>query len=345
VTDVDPLSRRSFLGGLAASGVALTLRVPALAARVGAEAPIWMQLNPAVSPPARSDHGLAFDPVSELVYMFGGRRDGSPLNDLWTFDIATNTWTEIEPTGERPPERFTPICAFDTGRNRFMVSTGQGDDFYGDVWAFDVTSNTWEELGQGSADRPKRRYGAGGAYDPAGDRLLVTHGFTVQGRFDDTWVFDIGDGSWARIETNDDLPIRRCLTQGAWDPGSGKLLMFGGQTDNDPYLGDLWALNVDGGRWRRRRGRPKPSPRNFYGAAFDGAARRWFVYGGETDDGVIGDLWAYDAASKTWARYGSRAGRPTKRSSPGIVVANDRLLLFGGYAGEDLSDTWTISLD
>jgi hypothetical protein len=339
----EPVSRRAFLGGIAAAGATLALQRTTVPSFAGTS-PTWTELTPAASPPARSDHGLAFDPATDLVYLFGGQSDFTALNDLWTFDAATATWTEIEASGDLPPPRFTPITFFDTTRNALVVSTGQGDSFLNDTWAFDPTVGTWRELGATSEDRPARRYGAAGAFDTAGDRFIVTHGFTFRGRFDDTWTFSLEEERWTKLDIEDEVPIKRCLTQAAWDADGNRLYMFGGQTNGDPYLGDLWSLSVEDANWRKRRGRPKPSPRNLYGSAFDAVSRRWFVYAGDTDDGRVGDMWAYDVAAKAWSRFGARARRPARRRSPAIVVAGDRIVLFGGRAGGDLNDTWTLAL-
>ena len=46
--------------------------------------------------------GQAVSLIGDKIYLFGGIHDVLKLNDLWTFDIKTNTWTEIKIEGDIP---------------------------------------------------------------------------------------------------------------------------------------------------------------------------------------------------------------------------------------------------
>src|SRR5215467_381046 len=57
---------------------------------------LWTLITPAADrPPARRDHTLTADLDGGTLYVFGGRTRGGPLGDLWTFDPASTTWSEI----------------------------------------------------------------------------------------------------------------------------------------------------------------------------------------------------------------------------------------------------------
>ena len=52
--------------------------------------------------PAKRDHQtMSYDHASESVYIFGGRTSpdmltpNTVLNDLWKFDLASKTWTQV----------------------------------------------------------------------------------------------------------------------------------------------------------------------------------------------------------------------------------------------------------
>jgi len=95
----------------------------------------WTALNPTVSPPRRDQHMMAYDPVNEVTVLFGGRNEQRVLyNDLWNFDHANNTWTEV-PAAIRPAERRLSSLVFDEDRNLFVLYGGAGKKgSLGDLW-------------------------------------------------------------------------------------------------------------------------------------------------------------------------------------------------------------------
>jgi len=60
----------------------------------------WVQHQPVTSPPARTDNGLAFDPILKGVVLFGGLagacEDCGPgrLNDTWLWD--GKNWGQVQ---------------------------------------------------------------------------------------------------------------------------------------------------------------------------------------------------------------------------------------------------------
>jgi hypothetical protein len=316
----------------------------------GQALPRWTALvSSAAHPAARRDHSLTFDADRGLLYLFGGRAQGVALDDLWTFDLATAAWSEISLAGAKPQARFGHNAFYDAASRRLVVALGQaGPTFFNDVWVFDPGISSWAELGANSVDRPAVRYGAGSAYDPGADRLFVSHGFTDQGRFDDTWVFDLPTEAWSQIATTGEVPLKRCLTRAVWEPASQQLLLFGGQSDEHPFLGDFWSLDVAGGRWTQKQAATLPGPRNLYGAAADPSRQRWYLFGGSTPDGMAGDTWVYDMLQDAWSRIEGFDTRdaPLARSSPDVAAIGNSLYLFGGsHAGADLDDIWVLQLN
>ncbi len=82
------------------------------------------------------------------LYLFGGFGDGAYLNDLWTFDTETSTWTEI--AAEGPGGRRVPWMVTEPSGEGFYVAFGtygfQPDEAFADLWRFDIAASAWEEL-------------------------------------------------------------------------------------------------------------------------------------------------------------------------------------------------------
>ena len=353
------LSRRDFLRATAAGAVGLAgaqligcgdgdgtpsptatagVTPSAATATPGAGALGWRQLAPAGTlPPARRDHSLVTD--GERLYLFGGRSGGDAVGDTWVYDLAANEWEELNAPG--PGARFGHNSVWST-RGRMVVFGGQaGGEFLNDTWLFDPADGMWQEIPD-FRGAPSQRYGAAAALDPSG-RLVVTHGFTNQGRFDDTWGFALLDNFWTEISPDGARPIERCLVRAVWDAARERLIMFGGQTTATPFLGDTWALTGSEG-WLELTPQQSPSPRNFYAMAFDEVAGRALLIGGQTEDGPANDLWAFDAASDSWARLTLDGESPSARAGHDAAFAAGSLYVVGGYDGSsELNDLWVLS--
>jgi galactose oxidase-like protein len=361
-----PVSRRALLssGLMGAAAVAVgaltgvrtsrasgsTPRFAQDLAATGGPLALWTLVTPAAErPPARRDHTLTADLDRGLLYVFGGRTRGSPLGDLWIFDPSSATWSEIVAGGPKPAARFGHNATYDTTQQRLVVALGQGRGgaFFNDVWAFDSATRSWSELAGGSDQQPRERYGAGIAPDYAGGRFYISHGFTDAGRFDDTWVFDLNAQGWQQIATSGPVPLKRCLLRAGWDASNQRLLLFGGQSDPRPFLGDFWSLDVPGGRWSEKMPDPLPGARNLYGATSDASGRRWYVFGGNTPHGPSPELWVYDADRDAWSTIGNSPGfdGPSAREALDITAVGANVYLFGGSDGRaELDDSWMFQL-
>jgi hypothetical protein len=145
---------------------------------------------------------------------------------------------------------------------------------------------------------------------------------------------------WTVISTVGEVPIKRCLARGHLDSTTGRLLIFGGQTDTSPFLGDLWSLDIADGIWTELSPLGMPAARNLYGASAtaDGA---WHLTGGNTPVGRSGEHWAYQPSLNTW-QLGQAL--PARANHDAAILA-DRLYVFAGTDSTmELDDIWSRSL-
>jgi hypothetical protein len=230
-------------------------------------------------PSPRFDGAVAYDPVSRQVFLFGGE-DTAPRNDLWAYSLAQRRWSEIQVSGSLPPARFGHTLVFDPVRRRLVVFGGQAGGFFSDVWAFDIASGSWRQLSADDAG-PSRRYGHSAISETARDRMVISHGFTNAGRFDDTWAFDFAANSWRDISPSGTRPLRRCLHHAAYDAEHGQMYLYGGCSSGFGPCpqGDLWSFDLALNRWTERTPQSSPPPREHYGMAFDDVRGKLLVFG------------------------------------------------------------------
>lgn len=307
-------------------------------------APAWHPLISAnAAPTPRDGAAMVYDRVRKRLIVFGGKFAGY-RNDTWEFDLATLEWRELATGGAvRPPARFSMVYGIDYARDRLLITTGQGEEFYNDVWAFDLTTDTWSELlAQGG---PVARYGAaGGVFD--GNLLYVTHGFAQDGRYDDTWAFNTANDQWIQVTPGGTLPIPRCLHAAAMPTGSS-LVLFGGCGSPGPCpLGDTWRYNAGGG-WTQIGQGDSPEKRTFSSLAAMGSSQQLLLYGGEAQGGgLLNDLWLLDVPAGEWTQLHPTGGPPGPSSNHNLVWVdgpaddpdNGYMVLFGG----DLAEMWML---
>ena len=297
------------------------------------------------APSPRFDGAIAYDLPGRQIFVFGGQ-DSSPRNDLWLYSLDRREWGQVQPSGTIPPARFGHTLLFDPVRRRLILFGGQAGVFFSDTWAFDVAVGTWRQLSADEAG-PSRRYGHSAIYETTRDRMVISHGFTDAGRFDDTWAFDLRSNSWANISPSSNRPLRRCLHHAAYDSTSSKMYLYGGCSS--PFgpcpLGDLWAFDLNRNQWTELASSVVPPAREHYGMGFDAARSRLVVFGG-AGPGLLNDTWEYDPGSAKWQQTTITGDLPSARQRHEATYISDRgiLLFFGGTTSAGLSnELWMLS--
>ena len=169
--------------------------------------------------------------------------------------------------------------------------------------------------------------------------------FTHSGRFDDTWVFDLGTQEWADVSPGGDRPIQRCLHRCALDRKSNSLMLFGGQSNKVPILDDLWRYDPSSKAWTEvALEGERPLPRFFSSLVMDPDMRRLLLFGGATSEGLKNDLWHYVQGEDEWAQIDIPGVVPEARSNHTGVFVTDTssYYVFGGKGQSELNDLWVL---
>lgn len=300
----------------------------------------WSELAASADGPApREDHTWTVTGDGTRALLFGGRDGATVHGDLWSYDLAADTWSRIE-AGEGPAPRFGHEATWIDGLGLVVFAGQAGPNFFADLWAFDPDAETWTALPSTGAP-PTPRYGTCMALGPDG-RLWISHGFTSDGtRFADTRAWDPATGTWTDETPDGDLPVNRCL-HGCWWTDSGDLALFGGQTTGVTALDDRWVLAGD--TWSRVEG-AAPAARNLYARARVAGAT--LVMGGQAADaGFLADGWWLVDGEADAIPFEAAGEAPPARAGAELVVDDDRdrLLLFGGRddAGAR-ADLWQVA--
>ena len=339
-------SRRKLLG--TAAGFALSARLyrPA-GAQSAAE---WRNMPVDGSPPARWDHTLTADDENRRLIVFGGHgADFEPLGDTWTYSFGDQTWSQLDLTG--PDPRFGHAVAIDPEARRMLLFGGQSADlFFNDSWAFGFESLEWTRLDDGSDSAPTPRYGLSAVLDDK-RRFLISHGFTFDGRFNDTWAFAQDTASWTDVSPagNGVRPLNRCLHEQVWDPATKTMLLYGGCSSGFGPCpqGDLWRYAPRDQIWTELTPPSGPAARTNPALVHDRSGERVILIGGSTESGYAADVWAGtdDGDAFAWTPIEVGGEAPVGRASHDAVVHRGDVYLFGGTSDSGaLNDLWKLSL-
>jgi N-acetylneuraminic acid mutarotase len=216
----------------------------------------WTNANPTIKPPGRSDHAMAYDPVTKKTVLFGGMRDVGDttylLNDTWTYDFETNTWTELTPEIS-PQERYGARMVYNSGNEKIVLYGGNSfgnlsDD--GKIWTFDTTTTTWESLD--STEEAGPRYWHGLTFDEHENELVVFGGTDLEpevSQSDETWEFSFNLNLWTDL-TKEKRPPACSLLSIVYDQENKKVVLFGGLAFvSSEIYGKVWIYDPQTHDW------------------------------------------------------------------------------------------------
>ena len=150
----------------------------------------WTPLSPPVSPPARAEPMMAYDPTTGAVILFGGYSQyGSALphefGDTWSF--ANGVWTLLQfNLLQQPPARDGGFLIYDPAVSGLVLFGGHYlNQRRWDTWLW--TGSAWQSLFAWPSPPPQDTNRL--AYDPINNYLVNFGGMTKHGTIGETWVF------------------------------------------------------------------------------------------------------------------------------------------------------------
>lgn len=229
-------------------------------------------------PGARTNH--VAEAHDGIVYLYGGNnsRDGASfrvLEDLWSLDTSTGTWTEISDRNDPGARLFHASTMSDDGGTLYVY--GGGDEgaffgpFFGDLWALDLGTMEWTLLDDGSSsDAPAGRIWPDLWFQDGDVWMFGGHDDGSLGNTNEVWRYDLDGGGWALQHGGDeqtagangfcdfpadfvdpdlDAPERRNASVGVYTGDDVGFLVFGGKTDCG-IINDAWSWSD--GAWTER---------------------------------------------------------------------------------------------
>lgn len=275
----------------------------------------WHQVSGNGAGPAPRAFACAvYHEASESVIVFGGTQFEADFSaftyfdDLWQFDLASATWSALQPTGARPSARAGFGC--DIIDEAIYLFSGNGDDFNTDneLWRYDIAEQAWTLVQADAPDDSTRPV--------ARTQMIFTR---IPGRRE--ILMAAGDA----FEQIPEPPFLVAVTQE-----------------------DVWRYDIDADRWTELDTQNKPEPARNHRAYTMISDRLLLVQGGDaqgdltTDDtcpaplfclipaSPTSDTFVYDIVGERWSQLDLPTGAPPARRSA-MRAVEGTVYLFGGY--------------
>lgn len=283
------------------------------------------RFDPSLQPPRLSEFASAYVEADTAMYVFGGstavpppgERPAAQFTDaLWRFDDACGAWEAIDAAGPSARGRAmatdAPEGFYVFGGRWRADGTSSGDyTLYDELWFYELATRSWSLLDSGGG--PSARVDGVLEYDAAGNQILLFAGNESASGLayvplQDTWAFDLDEGSWSRVNTSGPTPAPRLFVAGTFDTQRRQLVVGGGGNETaffEPnYFGDLYALDVATGTWEQLANAVAgPEPRFWGKLAYDPVFDSYVLFAGHdgTDLGNRNDLWEWRAGEGAWS--------------------------------------------
>jgi PKD repeat protein len=260
---------------------------------------VWTEITSTLnrSPPARWGGQMVWDPVDQLLVMFGGRSLTAFMNDTWTFNGTA--WTNVT-TSVAPQPRAHYTMAYDPVDRYILLSGGDVENIltsswslYNDTWSW--SNGTWTNISSGVNGSIAPRVYAPSAYDPWNGSVVIVGGVPAEGcvvgspvttyRSNVAWSFPSFVG-----------PPNVSQGMMVYDPLGPFLFTFAGeltQAAGCPQTNDTWVRT--NGTWvniSASAGLP-PAARYLSGMTYDAHDQEILLFGGNSIYGYMSDTWVY----------------------------------------------------
>ena len=306
---------------------------------------VWTDLHPTNAPhtystPSMDYDSMVYDSANDQMILFGGTDNySSPGNQTWTYNMGTNTWTNMNPTNA--PASYYHAIAYDS-RNGVVVAFGsfgsQVDSK--ETWIYNPDTNIWTN--QTPIYTPLDRQNYAMAYDTLTSQTILFGGVYENSNYlNDTWTFNVTNKDWTEMFPSSSPSPRGSYTM-AYDTDRHLAIIWGG-FGQTPFNDLLWAYDANINKWMNLTTHDLPSCRQSHAMVYDSSSGVTVLFGGLDGSSALGDTYTYNLSTNNWRNMDPSPAPPARS---GHAMAYDsysgKVILFGGGNGTNyFNDTWS----
>lgn len=229
-------------------------------------------------PAARYGMARCFDSTNNALLIFGGATTGN-VAETWRYSIASDTWTQLSPSGTPPSARRYTIGTYDSTNHCFWVFGGYTSVSVGGLFKYDIAGNSWSQVS--ASGEPSARQSVQMCYDVTSHALYVFGGWTTAA-VNDMYKFDIATSTWTTLSPGGTIPIGRYGSANALDTDTREWYIFNGQ--GAATILDCYKYNIARNVWipLPRKGSPITTSQLASSACYDSHQKCFYLFSGAT---------------------------------------------------------------
>lgn len=265
------------------------------------------------------------------MFVIAGTNTQYLTNKLFVFDLEKLCWISVsskgKPLSARGHHRSEVV-----GHHLAIFGGTNGFSQLNDLITFNLETYEWRLYNTSSSIKGR----AGHSWTCWQNRFLILFGGRTKNRvyLNELLLFDFETKNWYRVKTTGPLPKPR-----GWHSATlvkDQIFIFGGLTDSDEPLSDLWCLQLGTFTWEQHPANgDSTSPR--WGHSTDvlfSDPLKLLVFGGMISNGQFNNqLAVYDIKSKSWFKPTGISGIPSvARAFHTTIPVNSKIVFFGGLS-------------
>ncbi|HHP7242930.1 MAG TPA: kelch repeat-containing protein [Cyclobacteriaceae bacterium] len=307
-----------------------------------------------LTPSARGGAPSVWIEEQGSMLFFGGM---NPITgDTWKYVTAENEWADVTMEGSnRPSNRCHHTLV--TNQSNSIIFLFGGFTFsqrFNDSWIFDKEANIWTELST-SGELPEPRCLHTSSFVEQENQVFVYGGIEGGGVasgdfFEDTYLFDIENSNWDKIETSDQ-PGKLSGAVSFYSETNHAVYLWGGKRV-DIYPNNLWKFDLNKMDWNivEITGE-KPLGREDPIYFWDSNVNQLYVALGSNttvSGGLVNDAYLLDLEQMSWDKQAGDL--PPERWRASVAYDPDAAMgyMFGGwidFGNLMLDDTWAFDFN
>jgi len=218
-----------------------------------------------------------------------------------------------------------------------VVFGGMYSNVRNDTWYLHFGNHSWEQ--KYPANPPAARYGAAMAFDSTSSKFVLFGGDLNVGGYpgplsNETWSYDPVLVKWTKMSPTSSPKARSYHTM-AFDPGTARIILYGGVESHGAALCDTWSYDLKNDAWTEVHPSPNPGPRTGHAMVYMGTPGTILLVG----NGL--DTWMYKASTQTWTKKGATIPYALDRIAATYdLVKNEVVMLAGGADCDSNKDVY-----
>lgn len=288
----------------------------------------WRDAQTGTPPTGRGGHRMVYCSSNGLYYVFGGYDGTNYLNDLYSFNPATNVWSAITPaTATIPGTRAWHAMVYNSETNEILVAGGYNNvvNGYLDVYKYSITGNEWTT--NAAWNMPNKLWDMMSLFIPtvgatAGGMMIC--GGTFASMYAATYLFN--GSTWAY---KGEMPYATAYGAACWMADKNLALVVAEINNTDVMVSATYNLTTN--TWTEVAA--PPVVRHEQTLVYDSTNNQALMFGGSAvSTAGIGtkNLYSYDPTADAWTELTAYSEENVTQHAAVWDSAYQQMVVWGG---------------